>query len=44
MHHIWVFLKILIVVKLLVLAITAIVLFRPFIRGTRRIAGAHPEV
>ena len=36
MHHLWVILKILIVVKLLILVLTAIVLFRPFMRAWRR--------
>jgi hypothetical protein len=50
MHHVWVALKILIVVKLLILAAAAIVLFRPFIRGWRgrrigrRLAAADPAV
>ena len=38
MHHAWAILKILIVVKLLILAAAAIILFRPFMRGWRRAA------
>ena len=36
MHQAWVVLKILIVVKLVILAAVAIVLFKPFMRGWRR--------
>ena len=36
MHHAWVILKVLIVVKLVILAAAAIVLFKPFMRGWRR--------
>jgi hypothetical protein len=49
MHHVWVALKVLIVVKLLILAAAAIFLFGPFIRDRgrrigRRLAGADPGV
>jgi len=37
MHHLLAILKILIVVKLLILAAVAIVLFRPFMRDWRRV-------
>jgi len=37
MHHVLVILKILIVAKLLILAVVAIVLFRPFMRNWRRV-------
>ena len=37
MHHVWVILKILIVAKLVILAVAAIVLFRPFMRNWRRV-------
>jgi hypothetical protein len=37
MHHVWVVLKILIVAKLLILAVAAFFLFRPFMREWRRI-------
>jgi hypothetical protein len=36
MHHVLAILKILIVVKLLILAAAAIVLFKPFMRNWRR--------
>ena len=36
MHHAWVILKVLIVVKLVILAAAAIVLFKPFMRSWRR--------
>jgi len=38
MHHLLAILKILIIAKLLILAIAAIVLFRPFMRNWRRVA------
>ena len=37
MHHVLAILKILIVAKLLILAVAAIVLFRPFMRNWRRV-------
>jgi len=38
MHHVWILLKVLILVKLALLAAAAILLFRPFMRGWRRAA------
>ena len=40
MHHLLAILKILIVVKLLILAAAAIVLFKPFMRNWRRVIQA----
>ena len=37
MHHVWIILKVLIVAKLLILAVAAVVLFRPFMRNWRRV-------